>query len=368
MRPFDYGDEEIGEVEILFIVASYMIAIGVLTLPRQLASTTAFSDGWVSLLIAGSISTFFTWITAKLAARFPNESLFTFASSICSKPIAIVIMLWFTAHYVTITAYETRVIAIIAKQYLFDQTPIEIIALLFLMVVVYAVSGTRVGIIRLNILFLPIILVIAILLMLLDIQYFETKNLTPVFTTNWEGYWNGVKESVFALSGFSGLLFYMKFVKRPKKAPKFAIYGVFIPLGLYLLLYLMAIGVFNADTTSTLVYPTVELAKEAEVPGGFLGRFESLFFTIWIMAIFNTTSLAYDVALLAVYSLFQKVKKITIIFTLTPIIYLIAMFPQDLTEVDKLSKYMDVSIAGLLIFLPSVLLLLAKVRGIKGID
>ncbi|WP_257347417.1 GerAB/ArcD/ProY family transporter [Pseudalkalibacillus decolorationis] len=366
MKSFEYGDEEIGEIEIFFIVASFMIAVGVLTLPRLLAESTQFSDGWVSLVIAGIISISFIWVTAKLASRFPNQTFFTYASLICSKPVAAVFTIGIAIYFVALTAYETRVLAVITKQYLFDQTPLEVIALLFLLVVVYAVSGTRVGVIRLNILFLPIILVIAVLLMLLNIQYFEVKNLTPAFTTSWAGYWKGTTESFFSISGFAGLLFYMKFVNRPKKAPKYAMFGVCVPLGLYLLLYVMAIGVFNTETTATLVYPTVELAKEAEIPGGFLERFESLFLTIWIMAIFNTTSLAYDVSLMAFCSVFGKVKKTTFIFVLTPIIYLVAMFPEDVGEVELMAKFLNYPILIISIIIPVTLLLLAKLRGIKG--
>ncbi|MBD1381324.1 GerAB/ArcD/ProY family transporter [Metabacillus arenae] len=366
MRPFEYGDEEIGEIEILYIVASYVIAYGILTLPRQLAEATNFFDGWIPLMIAGGTSIIFTGITAKLACRFPNQSFFSYASSICSKPGSVVITLFLALHFIFLSGFETRAVAIVAKQYLFDRTPAEVIALAFLLVVVYAVSGTRVGIIRLNLLFLPIILFIAFLLMVLNIPFFEVKNLTPLFTTSLEGHFKGAKESFFSISGFAGLLFYISFVNRPKKAPKFAIFGICIALGLYLLFYTMSIGVFSAGTTATLVYPTIELAKEAEIPGGFLGRFESLFFTVWVMAIFNTTSLAFDVSLMALSSLFQKVKKITFIFVLTPIIFMIAMFPQNLVEMELLSKYLNYSTYGVSIFVPTGLYVLAKARRIKG--
>jgi spore germination protein len=366
MKPFEYGDQEIGELEILYILASFAIAVGVLSIPRSLAGVTHFFDGWISLLITGILFICITGVSAKLASRFPNQQFFTYASAICSKPVAFVITLYAAIHFIAIAAYETRFVAITSKQYLLGRTPAEIIALLFLLVVVYAVSGSRVGIIRLNLLFFPIVLFIALFVLAMNIPNFEPKNLAPFFTTSWEGYLEGGKESLFSLSGSEILLFYIAFVNRPKKVTKYAMIGASIPLGLYLLIYMMAVGVFTAETTATLVYPTIELAKEAEVPGGFFGRIESLFFMIWIMTIFNTASLSIDVALMALSSLFKKVKKMTFIFMITPFIYLIAMFPVNLIEVAILGKYLSYSVIGLGILIPTILLLLAIARGIKG--
>jgi spore germination protein len=366
VKPFEYGDEEIGELEILFMVASYTIAVGVLSIPRTLAGTTNFFDGWISLVITGIFIGFITWVSAKLALRFPNQTFFTYTSAICSKPVAALITICFAIYYMVSAAYQTRFVAITAKQYLLARTPVEIIALLFLLVIVYAVSGSRVGVIRLNLLFFPIILFIALLVLVMNIPNFEPKNLSPLFTTSWEGYWKGSKESFFSLFGSDILLFYVAFVNRPKGVTKYAMIGAGIPLVLYLLIYMMAIGVFTAETTATLIYPTIELAKEAEVPGGFFGRIESLFFMIWIMTIFNTASLCLDVSLMAFSSLFQKVKKRTFIFLLTPCIYLIAMFPINLIEVTVLGRYLSYAIFGLGVLIPTVLLILAKVRGIKG--
>lgn len=366
MKPFEYGDGEIGEREMLYVVASYTIAVGVLSIPRTLAEVTNFSDGWLALVITSIFCIFFTGICTQLASRFPNQTFFTYASAICSKPVASVITIYFFIYYMVSAAYQTRFVAVVAKQYLLDQTPAEIIALLFLLVVVYAVSGSRIGVIRLNVLFLPIIVFIVLLVFGMNIPNFEPKNLSPLFTTSLEGYWKGSKESFFSLIGSDILLFYVVFVNRPKRVTKYAMIGAGIPLVLYLLIYMMAIGVFTAGTTATLVYPTIELAKEAEAPGGFLGRIESLFFMIWVMTIFNTASLCLDAGLMAFSSLFQKVKKRTFIFLLTPLIYLIAMFPTNLIEVTVLSNYLSYSAFGLGALIPTVLLLVAKARGIKG--
>lgn len=141
--------------------------------------------------------------------------------------------------------------------------------------------------------------------------------------------------------------------------------GMCIPVGLYIMLYILCIGVFGREVTANLLYPTVELAKVVDIPGGFFERFESVFFVIWIMAIFNTASMALDVAVLAINSIFGKVNKLKILFTLSPVIYAISMFPQDKVEVSSFGSMMSHSMFFYTIFVMVLLFILAKVRGVE---
>jgi spore germination protein len=366
MKTFEYGDEEISHIEISYAGASMVIGVGILSLPRSLAQVTNYVDGVFAIIVAGLFAILFTWIIAKLASRFPKQTFFSYTASLISKPITFILTLGLTIHFILFVAYETRMIGVIAAHYIFDRTPIEVASFAFLMLVIYAVSGTHVGILRLNLLFLPIIVCIAIAICLMNLPFFTPENLAPFFTTDLKGYWKGVQESYFSFAGFEVLLFYIALMNRPKKAPKFAAIGMIIPLFLYAIFYVVTISVFSVDTTSTMVFPTIELAKEIEVPGGFFERIESLFFIVWIMALFNTTSMAFDVSLMAVSSLFKKVKKITFIFILSPVIFSIAMFPQNSNEITTMGTYISYSSVFVAVIIPIVLLFVAKIRGVKG--
>ena len=364
MRSLEYGDEEVGAKEIMFAVPSMVIGIGILFLPRSLANETNFYDGAVSLLIGGFLAVFFTWVNAKLASKFPGKPLFSFVPLLVPKPVVFVLKMILTVHAMILAAYEVRMIAEIAKQYLFDQTPVEVLSVLFLLVVVYAVSGSRVGILRLNILFLPIIYCVALAISFLNIAYFDYHNLFPVLTTDWNGYVAGIKQSFFSMQGFAILLFYIALMNKPKEAPKAAVKGMGMVILLYLVLFTTCIGVFSNDSTSTMVFPTIELAKEIQVPGGFFERFESLFFTIWIMAIFNTAAMSLDMTVISLRSMFKKLKKKNAIIIISPMVYLICMYPQSFIEIMGFGKIISYSGVLVAIILPSILLIIAKIRRI----
>ncbi|MBP2079891.1 GerAB/ArcD/ProY family transporter [Oceanobacillus polygoni] len=365
MKSFKYADEKISEKEILIAVPSMVIGVGILSMPKDLASVTIAADGWVPLLIGGLIVVLITWMVAKFASGFANQTFLTYASSITTKPVAIVLTFLFAVLFLLITAFQVRQIADISKQYLFDRTPLEVISLAFLLVVLYAVSGSRAGLFRLNVMFLPIILFIALSVFVFNLGWFDLGNLLPVFKTGFNDYVKGLNTIVTSYLGFSILWFYIALVDKPEKAPKMAALGMCIPVVLYIMLFILCIGVFGREVTANLLYPTVELAKVVDIPGGFLERFESIFFVIWIMAIFNTASMALDVAVLAINSIFKNMKKVKILFILAPVVYIISMFPQEIVEVNSFGAVMSKSMLFYSVFVLVLLFVIAKVRGVK---
>jgi spore germination protein len=366
MKTFEYGDQEIGQKEIVVTTASMIVGYGVLTMPRQIAKVTSGVDGLISIFTAGLIALFGAWMAAKLAARFPQQSFFDYTSKIVTKPVAYSLSALFALYSILFASYEVRGVANIAKHYLFDRTPVEVLTLYFLLVVIYAASGSRVAIIRLNALFMPIVFGVAVLVLFMNIGYLKMEHIKPFFSTNFSGYLAGMKSTIFSFLGFEVLLFYVSMMNQPQKAMKGAIIGTSIPLLYYLASYFFVIGVFGDATTATILYPGVEIAKEVEAPGGFFERFESFSYTVWVMTQFNTALMFVDLSVICLQTLFKKKKKQGIIFVLAPIIYLCAMFPQN---VDQFGKYGDwISYFGLVLafFLPSLLFLIAKIRRVKG--
>ncbi len=366
MKAFHYGDEEISNKEILISVTTMIIGAGILTLPRGVAQSTRGLDGLMAIVAGGVIAMFFAWICAKLSSRFPRQTFMQYSIRLVTKPIAVVITALFGFYFLLFTAYEMRIVATISKVYLFDQTPVEVLGLIFLLVVVYSVSGSRAAILRINLMFAPIVLFIAIAVVLMNLGYFEAENLRPFFTTNWKGYFQATKETSFSFAGYEILLFYVALSNQPEKAPSAAIIGVSLPLALYVLIYVIVIGVFAPESTAQMIHPTIEVAKEVEVPGQFFERFESIFFTIWIMTLFNTAAMALDLSIMCLKFLWPKIKKIIFISVLSPVTYLVGMLPENQLAMFKLGNFISYAGIGFAVLIPTLLLIIAKVRGVKG--
>ncbi|CAI8963563.1 spore germination protein [Brevibacillus sp. IT-7CA2] len=347
-------------------IASVTIGVGILTFPRTLAKATGAFDGWISVVLSGFCACVIGWLLAKLAARFPRQSFFEFTSIIATKPVAYILTLLVCIYTMLFVSFEIRAIGNIAKQYLFYNTPVEMITLSFLLIVQYAVVGTRVSMLRLNLLFLPVVLVVIFIVLLFTTQLFEVENIRPFFSSDWRALLKGTGAVGLSYSGFEIILFYTMLMKNPKEGARAVTLGLSIPILLYMTIYMFVIGVFSADVATNLTYPTIELAKEVEIPGGFFERVESIFFTIWIMTIFNTSAMWLDITVLNLSSMFHKVHKTIWVLILSPMIYFVAMLPQNL--VDFFTFADNITYFGMIVvyLCPILLLLIAVIRGVKG--
>lgn len=364
MKPLKYADDMISSKEIMIAIPSIVIGVGVLSLPNVLADSTMAADGVVALLIGGLIAIFLTWFVARLAIKFPHKSFFDYCSMLTSRPIGITFSVLLAFQGLFLVASQSRLIAEVSSKYIFGQTPLTVTAMVFLWVVIYAVSGSRAGVFRLNIMFFPIIVFISIVLICFTLVNVEKANFLPLLKTDIQEQWKAMRQSVTSLTGFGILLFYTKFVKEPKKVPKKAALGMALAVGLYVVFFLVCIGVFGNQVSGNLLYPTVELAKAVEIPGDFFERFELLFFVIWIMAIFNTAAISLDVSILALNAIFKKDRKQQLIFLLTPLAFFIGMVPKDTAEASVFAKFMGYY--GLIVTMTITIILFIAVKVKKG--
>lgn len=130
---------------------------------------------------------------------------------------------------------------------------------------------------------------------------------------------------------------------------------------IYAMLVFLAIGVFHTETLKTLVWPTLEMIKAVELPGGFLERIESLFLTVWTMTIFSTIAISHFLVGQALGQLFNRDSK-RFVYAAVPVVYIGAMTPQNVVELFQFGKI--VSIAGILFMagISPILLLIARIR------
>ncbi|WP_010097131.1 GerAB/ArcD/ProY family transporter [Ornithinibacillus scapharcae] len=368
MKSFKNGDEKISVNELMIAIPSMVIGVGILSLPRVIAVETIGSDGWIALAIAGIATVLMVWLMAKLAASFPHQPFFSYASLIVSKPVAKVMTFIFAILFIGVAAYDIRVLGHTSQQYLFDHTPVEVVSLSFLLVVVYAVAGSRAGLFRLNMLFLPLIIFILLFVLVVNLKWIDVSNLLPVFKTDIKGYLKAVHTSSLSYIGISIVLFYMAFVDRPHKAPKAAMIGMSIPIILYILGYLFCIMVFGHAATSHLLFPTIDLAKRVELPGAILERIEAVFFVVWTMGVFTTTVMAFDIAILALRSVFKRIKKMTLVLFLSPTMYYLSMVPNDSSQITIFGDILG-NITVIFSFTTTiVLIVIAKIRGVGSND
>ena len=360
--------EFISDKDIMFAVASNIISVTILFLPRYIAENTVSADGWLTILFGGIIAIIFAWLLAKIVSSFPNQSFLSFSSYLVSKPVAIILSILFILQYIIISSFQIREIATLSHEYLFDRTPLEVVCLAFLLVIIYAVSGSRAAIFRLNILFFPFVIGGLLLLIFFPLGAMKLENLLPIFETDLKGIVQGTTSSLHAFLGFGIVLFYISLVKKPQHTPKMTVLGILWPFFFLIVIFIVCIGVYGNVTISNLYYPVFELSKTVSNPGSFLERFDSILFIIWTLIVFTTSLMAFDIALLLLNLLFKNANKMTIIYILSPIIFFLAMFPTNYIEVNKIANYMVYIEICFLAFVTFLLGIMLLIKGVKTND
>lgn len=360
-------DKHITGIGLMFLITIYTLGVVVLTLPRVIASKTVSVDGWIGIILGGILACLFGWLLAKLVSKFPGQSFMSFTANLLSKPVAIIISFIFFFQYLITASYNARFLAEISRQYFFDRTPVEVICLVFLLVVAYAASGLRVGISRLNFLFLPLIISVTILILILTIGSIEKKNILPLFQTDLKGYLHATIVSFQALIGFGIVLFYISLVDKPENTPKMTALGVFWAMLIYLIIFVVCIGVFGNITTMNIIFPTLEVSKSIEITGGFMEGFDLIVFSVWIFTVFITCLVAFDISIHLFQLLFSKMKKINIVLMLSPIIYFLSMLPNDYIELMAINHFFNYFIPAYLIFVFILLAVAYKMKGMKHV-
>lgn len=368
MKLYRNENEFIQDKDIMFAVASNITSITILILPRYITEVTISSDGWLTLVMGGLIAITLGWLLSKIAISFPNESFLSFASYLVSKPVAIILSCLFILQYIVISSFQIRGIATLSNEYLFERTPLEVICLAFILVVIYAVSGSRAAIFRLNILFFPFIIGGLILLIIAPIGAIKVENLLPVLETDFKGLFEGTISSLNAFLGFGIVLFYIALIKKPKNTPKMTVYGILWPLSFYTIIFIVCIGVFGNSTVNNIYYPLFELSKIVSIPGIFFERFDSILFVIWTIIVFTTSLMAFDIAVLLINLLFPKLNKQIIIFILSPIIFFLAMLPVNYIQINAIAKYLSYFQISYILFVTILLGTMLLIKGVRAND
>ena len=87
--------------------------------------------------------------------KVSRQNYHAMATIILNRKAAHVVTLLISLYLLLFVSYQVRGVSTITRLYLFDNTPEEIIGLIYLLVLIYAVAGPSIALIRLNLIFSP---------------------------------------------------------------------------------------------------------------------------------------------------------------------------------------------------------------------
>ncbi|WP_435302044.1 GerAB/ArcD/ProY family transporter, partial [Bacillus velezensis] len=105
------------------IIINYMLAAGVLTLPRTVTEQIQSPDGWISILLGGVLAVIAGMIIVKLSQQYPKETFYEYSRHIVGKWLGHLISIVFITYFLALGAFEVRVTSEIVDFFLLEGTP-----------------------------------------------------------------------------------------------------------------------------------------------------------------------------------------------------------------------------------------------------
>ncbi len=230
---------------------------------------------------------------------------------------------------------------------------------------IYLISGGINSIARLLEIIFPITVIIFLLVLFMSFELFEINNLRPVLGLGVMPALKGVKTTALSYTAFETLIFLLAFMKQPDKSVRVVLIASVIPLVFYVITVVMVIGAFSIDGVVTSTWPTIDLIRSYEFRGLIFERFDSLLLAVWVMQIFATFVICYFAASLGLAQLLKK-KLLPFTFGILPIIYIIAMTPENLNDIFTLGDWIGNAAMYLFGILPLLLLIITRLRRKKN--
>ncbi|GAA0364461.1 GerAB/ArcD/ProY family transporter [Bacillus horti] len=360
------------------LIASTIIGVGVLTLPR-ITSQALSEAAWISTLAGALISIGVIWVLTRLGLRFPYMSIVDYLPIILGsskkgigKGIGIVltfpIVIGILFYWLGTTASISRTFGEVVVGAVLVHTPIEVlIATMLLLSFVLTMYEVEV-LARVNEILLPIIVVPVLFIALLSFQSFELDNILPIWPDlSIKQFLYGILITCLAYQGFEIITILSAYTHVSKKNSRLNIIGVIIPSVIFLLIVIAGISVFGVEELDQLMWPTLELVKVTQAPGQVLERMESAFLGVWVAAVFSASANLYYVSTILISKYFKLARyRRWVSLGLLPIIFWLSLLPRNVIQLFDWQLLLSFAGAIITFVLPILMLLLAIVRK-KGV-
>lgn len=341
--------EEHGSVtpyQLTTIVVGACVGVGVLAFPRMIVEQAGSGAPLATLL--GAIPVTLAWLAlSKLNLWHRNKTIVEYAPRVLTRPVG---WLWSGALIlllIMLTALTVREFGDVVRTAVLRNTPIEATTILLLLTVAFFVRYDVQVFARVFEVFFPLMLVPLTLIGLLSLKNGRVSYLLPLTGTDWQGLLVGAIVASVGYVAYIAAAMLLPSLNLPKRAVPAGLSGIGLTLFIYLLAVTASLSVFSTEEMMRLIWPTFELVKTTTVPGFILERLESAFLGIWVAAVFTTVGASYYTALIAVTQLLRLQDHKVLAIPLVPVLYLIAMAPEDIHSLYSLVEM--VGLAGVAI-------------------
>lgn len=340
------------------LLLGYTLGASLLIMPSKMAQSFGES-AWLFVIGYGLIFTFGAWLTARLAEKYPDDTLVEFGPKLLGKTISFLINLGLSAYFLALVFFQTRAMVELANIAIIPFGPGWFIAGFFLLAVMYGVIKGLDTFVQLNELLIGLALFIGIVVCVLGWQNFKVLHLFPIFNIKQINLKSPMQLAALssAFIGYPILFFITPFINKPSGITKRAVRTMFFITIIYSFLVLTVIGVFGAKETMNQGWPVLELAKSVNLSGILLERLDLVFLLAWIPAVYTSATVSFFFGVDGMSRLFKIRWRSPLIWILTVLLFITTNLIANYFHWMRIGNYL--AITGIFFSLAVPLLLWA---------
>lgn len=350
-------------IQVMAVIISTIIGIGILSIPRYMAEA---GDSGAPLVTASGVPVAFLgcWFTAVVCRKFPNETLFVFSRRLLGTWLADIFSMLISLFFAFSAGITMRQFGEVCIAVVFKKTPIEAVILLMLLLVALSIRRNIVKFTYVHVFYLPFILLSVIAIILVAMRNVDVLNLLPLTGnyTTFSSFSKGTITSAALYQGTFVMTLLVPLMKKPQQALKAGIFALGFIGFIYIMIVWVTLGMFGAQESKILSYPTLEAARSISIGAGLLERFDALFIIIWVISIFTTIFTNYYIAAYSLQQVLRHKDHRLISSFLFPLIFIFSLFPRNIFQVNTFASITGIFGLVFLTIYPLLLWLASLIR------
>lgn len=348
--------------QLIFMIIGATIGVGILTLASSIARESR-QDAWISTLIGALLPVAGLFAINSIARKYPDSTFAEYSETILGKWPGKALSLVFILYALIYASIVTRIFVNILKMYLFPTTPIWALCALILFVAAYLASQDARVLARVNeLMFFEAIVLFAFLIggaTQIDYTFFQ-----PVGGSGLLNILKGAYKSAFSYLGMEILLVISPMVRNKQEITKAGLTAILIITCIYLLVVMLATGVFGPDVLGKIRFALMVIQKTFTAP--VIKRAEFFFIIFWVFVAFRPVANMYFASRYTLQKVFGFNAPGILTIILFPLALIISMTPRNFEQAVNFSSVVGFFGIGFVTAVPVFLLLVRFIRRLLG--
>jgi len=355
-----YKNGEITALQSFILTISIIVGTGVLGLSRTVAEV-AQQDAWISVFLNGIFISIIVIIMMYPVSKFPKYNFLQYLSYLLSKPLGYLISFAYVAYSVLTTGIVVAYLCEMTGTWLLNETSSYVLRLIIVITVVYMTKSGITTLARFaeSTVFLLIPLA---LLIFVGLPEASLVNLKPIGGAGFINIFKGVLPSFYAFAGYESLLIYYPYISNKEKPIiKNSVLAIILVTLFYTATVLSQIAVYGTDEIKTVLYPSINYLTSVNFP--IVERTEIFFAIFWTFTVLATAGIQYLISGILLQNIFNTKKTSTFIYALSPIVFLVAIYPRNTAVVVEFSSKIGIASVFFGFLLPILLFIMYLIKG-----